>query len=84
MVYTGLFYMVLDGYYTVMASLDGSIMVILCHYWVLLEPFDEGLALLAAKCAIYNHHLAANNSILLITFGQNVCFVSYNWLILTI
>ena len=33
-------------------------------YWVLLEPFYMGLALLSAKCAIYNHHLAANNVLL--------------------
>jgi hypothetical protein len=50
-----------------MALYGWSIMVLmalywveLCHFYVLLEPFYEGLALLAAKCPIYNHHLAAN------------------------
>ncbi len=64
MVYSGLFYMVLDGSIMVYSMLYGSIMVILCLIYVLLEPFDMGLALLAAKCPIYNHHLAANNVLL--------------------
>ena len=30
------------------------------HFYVFLEPLYPRLSLLAAKCAIYNHHLAAN------------------------
>ena len=62
-------YMVLDGmvYYGLYGSIQVYSMLygaILCLICVLLEPFYMGLALLAAKCPIYNHHLAANNVLL--------------------